>query len=60
MESENLTINNNSDIVSFAEPYGYIYMIKNKVNSKKYIGQTKRIMISQNKKVFYYFQKKSI
>jgi len=28
------------NILNFAEPYGYIYMIKNKVNDKKYIGQT--------------------
>ncbi|MHA1380697.1 MAG: NUMOD3 domain-containing DNA-binding protein [Candidatus Helarchaeota archaeon] len=27
-------------IVDYAEPYGYIYMIKNKVNGKIYIGQT--------------------
>lgn len=30
----------NNSILKFAEPYGYIYMIKNKVNDKKYVGQT--------------------
>jgi len=28
------------DIISFAKPYGYIYIIKNLINRKKYIGQT--------------------
>lgn len=31
---------NGIDVIDFVESYGYIYMIKNMVNRKRYIGQT--------------------
>ena len=33
-------ISTEKNIVEFARPYGYIYEIKNKINNKRYIGQT--------------------